>query len=550
MSELTEVQLENLEEELEVRQHILATLQQKKATADDRERGKIDRLIEAVNKGDFTGALVKSILKDIKRQRIQEDKANRVTAAKMTIDQIIDTYNFHVGSFGSTVYYYQTPNADMFGNRNWIAIKKDALQASFPATDVYVRMGEGEEDYSSYKEFNRRLVEKSRTFTRIIQSYKDEPGALNLMTKDFCLPAADGSTDYHWIFDAVLETVSGGPPGDRDTFEAMQRTIFAKWLHPDNPFIPNPTIRDVNGRAAKGLMANTFLRRLFNGNIADNCNSDHVIGKFNGVIAGKAVVIVNETNRSKIDSERVKAFLGSPRIVVENKYQVPYYADNTCLVFFFTNDPNGGVNVSGTSSDNRFSFFKVRQNIYKTCQRYFREREGVELTEREVQTWIEGTDLTSGQIILFDQEQVGRWINAMAVKHGDVKTVEPVHGDEHRAILDKQRGAWTRTVEEVFRDPDFQYIRANLLSDLVREYNRGEMLPGRNKMRDEIERLIADRALNIELVQRAVIQTGLNTNNTIQRTVYRKIGIGNVMQDETAYGQEDQNGRWIWTWVA
>jgi len=547
MSELTEIQIEEMEAELALREEILGILQIRRATAStDAELGKITKAMDAVNKGDFTLPLVKTIAKDIKKQRAAVEKANRVSSTEMSLGEVINTYNFHVQSSGSAVWYYQTADLDMFGNRNWYSIKKDALQAAFPVTDVRVRMGEGTEDYNSLKEFNIQLVKQGRVFNRVIQSYKDEPGALNLMNKNFCLPAQDGSTDYHWIFDAVLETVSGGPPGDPETFEALQRTIFAKYLHPENPYIPNPTIRDVNGRAAKGLMANTFLKRLFNGNIADNCNADHVIGKFNGVIAGKAVVVVNETNRSKIDSERTKAFLGSPRILVENKYQVPYYADNTCLVFFFTNDINGGVNVSGTSSDNRFSFFRVRQNIYKTCIRYFKEREGRDMTEREVQDWIEGTDLDSGQIILFNEEQVGKWICAMLAKFGDVRVVEPVHGAEHRAIIDKQRGAWTKKVEQVFEDSNFKYIRAALLDDLIREFNKGEMLPGRNKMRDEIERLIFDRGYPVEFVQRGLVNVGIKT--TRQLPIWRLTNLGTVNQDESDYGHEDNNGRWVWDW--
>lgn len=547
MSELTEIQIEEMESELILREEISGILQIRKATAStDSELGKITKALDAVNRGDFTLPLVRSIAKDIKKQRAAVDKANRVSSTEMSVGEIINTYNFHTQSSGSAVWYYQTADLDMFGNRNWYSIKRDALQTAFPVTDVRIRMGDGVEDYNSLKEFNIQLVKQGRVFNRVIQSYKDDSGALNLMNKSFCLPAQDGSTDYHWIFDAVLETVSGGPPGDAETFEALQRTIFAKYLHPENQYIPNPTIRDVNGRAAKGLMANTFLKRLFNGNIADNCNADHVVGKFNGVIAGKAVVIVNETNRSKIDSERTKAFLGSPRILVENKYQVPYYADNTCLVFFFTNDINGGVNVSGTSSDNRFSFFRVRQNIYKTCVRYFKEREGRDITEREVQNWIEGTDSDSGQIILFNEEQVGKWICAMLAKHGDVRVVEPVHGAERDAIIDKQRGAWTRKVEQVFEDPKFNYIRAALLDDLVREYNRGEMLPGRNKMRDEIERLIQDRGYPVDFVQRGVVNTGIKSSR--QLPIWRLNTLGAVNEDETEYGHEDQNGRWVWDW--
>jgi hypothetical protein len=550
MSELNEVQSEQLEEEIELRESILGSLRLRKATAlTDKERGLIERSIDAVTAGDLTTIpLVRSVAKEIKKQKAAVAKANRVSAEKMNIDEIIETYNFQVSAAGGATWYYQPVKEDIYGNRKWVSVKKETLQNNFAATDVYIRSEPGLEDYSSFKDFNKKLVEKNRSFTRIIQSYTDEPGTLNLMNKGFCMPADDGSTDYHWIFDAIIETVSGGPEGCPETFEALQRTIMAKYLHPDNPYIPNPTIRDIHGRAGKGLLANQFLRRLFNGNIADNCNSDHVIGKFNSVIAGKAVVIVNETNRSKIDSERVKSFLGSPRILIEQKYEAPYYADNTCLVFFFTNDPSGGVNVSGTASDNRFSFFKVKQNLYRTCQRYFKEREDLDMTELEVKQWIEGTGLDNGQMLLGSEDQVGKWINAQIEKHGDITHIEPVHGEEHRAVVDKQRGAWTKTVEAVFTEPGFEYIRVALLVDLVREYNRGEMLPGRNKMRDEIQRLIDDRGLDIEMVQRGVIKIGIK--DEIQRPIWRLKSVNSVVQKEDSYGDSDTQGRWVWKWKA
>jgi hypothetical protein len=156
-------------------------------------------------------------------------------------------------------------------------------------------------------------------------------------------------------------------------------------------------IRDQEGRAGKGLISNTFLRRLFNGKVADNCNTDHVTGKFNSVIAGQAVIVVNETRRDKVDVERMKAFLGSPKILIEAKYQVPYLADNTGLVMSYSNEITGGITLSGTQSDNRYSLFKTTKNIYQTCQRYMLEYEQQDLTLEEVKTWIEGVDENSGQ---------------------------------------------------------------------------------------------------------------------------------------------------------
>jgi hypothetical protein len=539
---------DELAQELARREQVLEILRTRKDSADDRTRGRLDRLIEMITRGDAGWTdqqIVRGILRDIKQAETRQKKAQQARDAEMDIDDLVKLYNFHVKASGSAVWYYQNLEPNVYGVRDWVGVRRDALVAAFPQLDTVVRMGDGLEDFNVLKEFNKKLVKAGRRFSKIIQSYHNQTNALNIMHQGFCMPADDGAEDYHWIFDAVLESLSGGAPGTEE-FQALQRTIWAKYLHPENIYIPHIVICDVLGRGGKGLTSNTFLRRLFNGKIADNCNIDHIIGKFNAVVAGKALIVVNETNRSRVDSERTKAFLGSPSIPVELKGQDVYYADNTALVIFVTNDINGGVNVGGTLSDNRFSFFRVNQNIYQVCQRYMRERESREMTELEIKQWIEGRGQDAGQVILHDEYEVGRWINAQAAGLGDVTHVEPVHAAEYQRIVDKQRGAWTHTVDSVFEDPAFEYIRFQLLYDMIRYYNRGEMLPGKNRMRDEVERLIRDRGYNIELCDRAHIRTA---TSQIQRTVWRRQGLGVCTGDESRYGQLNNRDIWEWHWV-
>jgi len=537
---------DELAKELAFREEVLSILQIRKENSDDRNRGKLDRLMDSVNKGEpgwQDQQIIKGIVRDIKKNKLKIQKAQQTADAEMNVGALITNYNFYVKASGSATWYYQNAMPNTYGVREWIPVKRDALLAGFPQLDTVVRMGEGVEDYNSLKEFNKKLVEQGRRFTKVIQSYTDQPGALNIMHKGFCAPADDGAVDYHWMFDAIFESISGGLKGSEE-FEALQRTIWAKFLYPGNTYIPNIVVCDVVGRGGKGLFSNRFLRRLFNGNIADNCNIDHVIGKFNSVVAGKAMIIVNETNRSKVDSERTKAFLGSPTILVEPKGMDVYHADNTALVMFVTNDVNGGVNVGGTKSDNRFSFFNVKESIYGACARYF-AAEGENLSELEIKQWIEGHAFDSGQNILHDEYEVGKWICAMMAKHGDVTHVEPHHAEEYRRIVDTQRGAWTRTVEQVFEDPKFTYIRFQLLVELVRHFNRGEMLPGKNRMKQEIERLIQDRKYSIEYKDRARIKHGLSE---IQRTVWCVTNSTSFDGDETHYGQVNDKGIWVWNW--
>jgi len=548
--------MNNIERELELRETVLERLQIKKTQALNNgasatEIGKIEKSILQVEQGDLTGEkMVRDLVKDAVKAAVFQNKQQTKSETEQEIERVIKDYNFYVGSTGNSLWYYQPLLPDQFGNRTWVSIRKDALQANFAITDIYIPMGDGQETYSSFKQFNKMLVDSGRTFTQVIQSYTDQPGCLNIMNSNFCDPAPDGRTDYHWIFDAIIESISGDERNGEKSFVALQQTLWSKYLHPNNPFLPNLFIRDQDGRSGKGLISNTFLRRLFNGKVADNCNTDHVTGKFNSVIAGQAVIVVNETRRDKVDVERMKAFLGSPKILIEAKYQVPYLADNTGLVLSFSNEITGGITLSGTQSDNRYSLFRTSKNIYQTCQRYMLELEQRDLTLEEVKTWIEGKDQDSGQNILFSKEQVGRWINAMLEKWGDITTVKPCHGDEYQSLIDRQRGAWTDTVEQVFTDPDFTFIRAELLERLVREFNRGEMLPGRNRMREETERLVKDRELQVELQERAKIYENQLDKKGYQRTIWKKIPF-TVFVNESLYDTDykymtEENGRVIW----
>jgi len=547
--------MNNIERELELRETILEQLKIKKALAlksgSSTEVGKIEKSIQQVEQGDLgSEKLVKDLVKEAVKAAARENKLQTKSESEQELAKIIDEYNFYMSSTGNAVWFYQPKLPDQFGNRPWVSIKKDALQANFSITDVYIRMGEGQEDYSSFKQFNKMLVEQGRTFTNVIQSYTDQPGCLNIMNSNFCQPEETGRTDYHWIFDAVMESISGDDRDGEKSYLPLQKTLWSKYLHPNNPFLPNLFIRDQEGRAGKGLISNTFLRRLFNGKVADNCNTDHVTGKFNSVIAGQAVIVVNETRRDKVDVERMKAFLGSPKILIEAKYQVPYLADNTGLVMSYSNEITGGITLSGTQSDNRYSLFKTTKNIYQTCQRYMLEYEQQDLTLEEVKTWIEGVGDDSGQNLLFSREQVGRWINAMAAKHGDITAVKPCHGVEYQALIDRQRGSWTQTVEQVFTDPDFTFIRAELLEQLIREKNRGEIVPGRNRMREEILRLIKDRQLPVKLQERAKIYENRLDKIGYQRTVWRLISFTNSVND-SLYDTDheymtEENGRVVW----
>lgn len=535
--------------ELILREKVIAVLEGKKTRAgNDAEVGKLIRLIENIEAGSAGWDKqhgIKGIISEIKRQDTRIERAQRQHDAQMGIDELIREYNFHIKSTGSGGWWYQQLTPNEFGVRAWASVKKEALLMSFPQLNVKINMGEGVERYDALQDFNIKLVQQGRRVESVVMSHTTRPNTLNIMPTERRAGAEDGATNYHWIFDAIMESLSGGHINS-DQFDAFQKTIWSKYLHPENVYLPHISICDEIGRGGKGLFANNFLRHLFMGNIADNCNIGHVIGKFNAVVAGKAIIVVNETNRDKMEHESTKAFLGSPTIIVEPKGMDPYPADNTGMVFFLTNESTGGVNVSGTKSDNRFSFFNVKETIYAACGRWIEATTGEKWTELQIKQWIESRAMDSGQNLLRDEYEMGKWINAMQEKWGDVVHVEPFHDLEYERIIDAQRGAWTQTVEQVFEDTNFEYIRWEVLERLIRHYNPGERLPGKKNMKREILRLIQDRNYDIEFVERAQIRDG---TKIVQRTVFRRYGKTLCTGGEAHYGfLEAHSNRWIWVW--
>ena len=500
----------------------------------------------------------KSILaeaKALEEQKRSEEKRQAAQIAQLesekSLQEIINEYDFYMNGAGILYWFYRPTKTDKYGIRPWKVIKKETLLANFPATNVFIRATEkGQPDYSSFKEFCGMLIDQGRTFTDVCQSYKSVlPGQINIMTTNFCKESEDGSTDYHWFFDAVLESVSGGKAGDKETFEHLQEIIYGKWLHPENIFGPNVICND-DGATGKGLMVHKILPTLFSGSVVENGNINHLTGKFNGLIAGKAIIVVNETAKDTVDDNRVKAFMGSPTFVVENKFETPYVCDNTSLVIMFSNNKDGGIRLAGTHADRRYSIFSSKYNIYKITKEYMLKYENKDVAESECKDWI----IDVGQHILEDRTQVGKWLSAMKIKFGDLIHIHANMGKAYKNMVDRQRPGWLDTVETVFTEPGFVCIREQMLRDLVKEYNKCErFIPGKKRFNEEVEKLILDKNLPIELAHNANLYPQKGTINAVnvpfRRTLWRVIGVKCTQDDEKMFGEVDQNGRFIWKFM-
>jgi len=544
--------LKDLEDEVTERNTILEKLQIKKdiamSTNNYGDLAKIAKIMMEVEAGDLTNTLVKKYKQEIIQKKKQDAKKKTMLVSEMSIQDIIDKYNFYMSSAKKLVWFFQSTDEDEFGNRKWNPIFKDTLLANFSVLNVFIRGQGGEPDFHSLTEFNKKLVDQGRTFYEITQSYtkKTSKGLINIIPTNFCPPNPTGDTKYHWMFDAMFESISGSTKDDMHPKDIFEKTCIVKYLRPEDPFIPCLVITDF-GSSGKGLFGGTFCSTLYGHNVADNCATHHVTGHFNGLIAGKAAVIVNEATRDKVDIQSLKRILGSPTLPIENKFEVPYTADNTALYVMFSNPEGvlgGGVTLSGGPSDRRYNLFSTKRTIYEIVADYREKVDGVPYSISDATDWIEDV----GQYYLKDILEVGKWINAMVSKHSKVKHVRADFGTVYQAALANQRPGWVKTVEDVFEDPNFVYIREQLLRDLIKEFNKSERyIAGRNNMQYEIEDLIRIKNYDIELAPRCRI---VGKQQTIQRTVWKKKLVPHVKEDESMYGEIDSNGRWVWKWVA
>jgi hypothetical protein len=338
-----------------------------------------------------------------------------------------------------------------------------------------------------------------------------------------------------------MESVSGGR--DEETIEHLQKLILAKYQHPENIFLPNIFCNDT-GSTGKSLLNHRFLMRLFGGAVALNCSMEHLTGRFNSSIAGKAIIYINETTREKVDQDKLKAFLGSPTFKVEEKYERAVDADNCGMVFSAANGSGGSVSLSGDGSDRRYSIFSAKKSLYEVVCEYFLEKENKIVSLDDAKVWVE----TVGQYILSDADQVGKWLVVMILKYGDIVTLDAIKGRAYNTLLERQRGAWLDTVEEVFTQPDFEYITEQLLLDLVREVNKGELIPKKKTFAEHVEKMCKLRGLNI--IKRAKVSVSTGGLLRKQKTVWKNDnGVSTVHGGEEAYRKRDEKDeRWVWQW--
>jgi len=306
-------------------------------------------------------------------------------------------------------------------------------------------------DALEWKLFLDVLKEDARHFDRQTYTFnKVGADTLNMLNVNFCEPVE--GDEPHWLFDRVVASIGGEKA---ENIAHIERLILAKYLHPENIMIPALVLQDEGG-TGKSLFVTRILGAIFGATaIADNLAIEEVCGKFNAKLAGKAVWFINETARGKYNLDDLKRKVGSASFSVEPKGVDAFLADMTAWVVVSGNDYGGSIRLSNNGVDRRWSIVKGG----RTLKAIVGDHMGV--SETEAKNFIEAT----GQHILSDRIEAGRWITALIERHGDVVTIDGHHGEDYTALADTQKSTESLIFEAVFLDPNFRHIKQSTMFD-------------------------------------------------------------------------------------
>ncbi len=488
--------------------------------------------------------------KDAEKREAKEDAAEIaalqhsliVSKTKDEIDKLIEDNDFHYCYAGNGSWYYKTT---INGVSEWNSLFVQALCAKYSCLRVWKKEFNGRDYFSTQLEVLNRQV---KTITMTWNQTK-VPDVLNVLSKNFAEPAPNNATDYHWLLDATIKSITGG---DVAAIESFEKTLWCKYLHPENYTLPALLFND-DGGTGKSMIVDTFITGLFGGAVSANLSAADLLGHFNEGAAGNAFLFLNETVRDAQSVDRLKALLGSHSITINAKFQSPYEAETTALIMASSNSSGGAFTLSGTDTDRRFSIFSskikftdlIRDELIAHNVGEF----NVNSSRNDIVDWIGANNAK----FLGSKEEIGKWVNAMALKYGDVANVTAYQSADYKTILQRQQGAWMDTLHNVFSANGFSFIKSSTLIELVRHYNRGEAIPGKKTMNERIEKFIVDNNLPIERRMQTLIPMGKMKEQTSNLSCWVNTMWTNERQTpgctDNKYFEYTNNGMKHWIFV-
>lgn len=302
------------------------------------------------------------------------------------------------------------------------------------------------------------LQDAGQCYADVTYSFSEVPrDILNLMDRSRWLEPEAG--DYHWLFDVLMQSLGGGK---QPNIEHLEHVITYKYMKPETFTLPCLMIHGEGG-VGKNLLVDCLLRTVFAGQTL-SALAGNIIGNFNGLVKGKTVVLIDESDKDTTDDAKMRHLLQKEKFPVNDKGIPQYEMQNTPLYFVSSNKSGGGVWLNRSHADRRYSVLHVRKG--QPLEYWIARHERWIPAEQE--TMVE-TDLpfaratewlkANANRILEDKAQVANWIGAMFLRHADKPEPVALHGEDFHRLMDIQKPAHEMICEAVFHAEDFTHIR-------------------------------------------------------------------------------------------
>lgn len=342
------------------------------------------------------------------------------------------------------------------------------------------------------------LQDQGLCFNDVTYSFTPVPtDIMNLMNTEKWLKA--NIAPYHWIFDVLIQSLGGNKPAN---IEHLERVITYKYSYPATFTLPCMIIHGEGG-VGKNLLVDSVLNIAFAGQTF-SAKADFVVGQFNGLVKGKTVVLIDESENDRTDGSALKHLLHRERLTINDKGVPHYEVQNTPLYMISSNKSDGGIWLDRSEADRRYSVLYVRKG--QTLEYWIARHEGWIPMDKETLTEFEPAYVRAkewmndeGIGFLTDKSHIANWIGCMFDRHSDKPVPIALHGEDFDRLMNVQKPLYERICEAVFLDESFTHINRKTLyqgfSIACKESGRKPM--GDTKFYEKVREWIIQRKLAI-----------------------------------------------------
>jgi hypothetical protein len=324
-----------------------------------------------------------------------------------------------------------------------------------------------------------------RMYNDFTYTFNDvEPTTLNKMRRDHWLTPKKGTVSK-W-FEYLIQSLGGNKP---ENMEHIEHVLAWKYLHPEEYQLPCMVIYGQGGVGKNELV--NILAHIYGPNQVTATDFASIGGNFNGVLAGKTIVFIDEMADDKTDMNIMKKYVNNRTVTVNEKFVKAQVVDNTALYMTGTNSLTGAIQLAKDSSDRRWSILKVEKNLIDW------------IAAGEDCTYDEAIDLweAEGRSIIKSPEHIAVWLHHILTKYKSYKKPTPLHGQDFKELCEVQKTALELVCDNVFLEDGFSHIATSTLYDIYKKTSaednpRGYIL-GKQNFKVRVTKYIQELGLNI-----------------------------------------------------